>query len=109
MRGAKSLCLQKNLEISKMDYLDSTREKGSIAAERVPIWLVLSLSTSGLVSIRAICTKQWIADIYRKGVSQHDDVIRTWIEKTICNHLFMSGEFERSTGLDVIVKKEILL
>lgn len=90
-----------------MSYLDSSQEKESISKERGPIWLVLSLSTSGLVSIRAICTKQWIADIYRKGIAHHHDIIRTWVEKTICNHLFAAGEFERSTGLDVIVKRKL--
>lgn len=89
--------------------IDSTMEKGGISKERGPIWLVLALHTSGLVSIRAICTKQWIAGVYRKGISHHEGVIKVWVEKTICNHLFAAGEFERSTGLNLIVKKELRL
>ena len=89
------------------DYIDSAREKGSISKERAPIWLVLALHTSGLMSIRAICTKQWIAGVYRKGIVHHEDVIKAWVEKTICNHLFAAGEFERSTGLNLIIKKEL--
>ena len=80
-----------------MTIVDSSLEKLQ-SDKRLPIWLIWSLNYRGLVSLRAICASQSKANQYRKYVSGLGDgnIIRTWIEKTICNYLFGEGEHEKN-------------
>lgn len=80
------------------DFVDSMSEKiaSRIIADRGPIWLVWSMSDIGIVSLRAICTKQHYANVYRKAILHHPEIIRVWIEKTITNHLYGESSFEEA-------------
>jgi len=63
--------------------------------EKKPIWLVWTLHESGLLSLRLIATTQGYANERRRRLQHTEGVIRAWVEKTLTNHLFAEGEFER--------------
>ena len=53
-----------------------------------PCWIVWTLTIHG-TSMRAICTEQSRADLYRRGLKDDDEiVIKAWVEKSMLNHLF---------------------
>lgn len=74
--------------------LDSAFEK-KMAPHREHIWLVYSQNEYGHISLRAICTKEWIVKEYVKAIRHHTGVVRVWTEKTITNHLYGELAFER--------------
>lgn len=75
--------------------VDSSLEK-MIGEDRQPIYLVWGMNDRGLVSLRAICTTQAYATLYRKGLAGQIGTIRVWVEKTITNHLFGEGAVEQN-------------
>ena len=68
-----------------------------------PIWLVWTLTSSGNVTLRAICTEAVIANVYRRYLIQNDNVTRAWVERSWKNHLFAANYFEAN----YIVPEEI--
>lgn len=78
------------------DFMDSSKEKvhRELIAARSPIWLVWTMSTTGVVSLRAICTERRFANEYRKALKGNPNLVRIWAEKTITNHLYGESSFE---------------
>lgn len=66
-----------------------------MSEEKKPIWLVWTLHETGLVTLRVIATTQAYANRRRVLLKVSVGVVRAWVEKTITNHLFAEGEFER--------------
>lgn len=70
--------------------------------EKKPIWLLWTLHENGLVTLRMIATSRSHAEERRRDMEfmEHREgsgVVRAWVEKSITNHLFAEGEFERMT------------
>lgn len=63
------------------------------ALDKNPIWLVWTLGTSGLTTLRVIATSQPAANFYRKRLKDDPKVVLVQVEKTVTNHLY--GEIER--------------
>lgn len=82
------------------DFIDSSSEKikDDILAARGDIWLVWSMSETGIVSLRGIFTEQRFANVYRKYLKDSPQLVRVWIEKTITNHLYGESFFEGIYG-----------
>lgn len=89
------------------DFVDSSTEKiaKGIMANRKTIWLVWSVDVNNIVSLRAICTKQTFANVYRKYLIHDERLMKVWIEKTITNHLYGNAAFEIHYGIGPIKYK----
>jgi hypothetical protein len=59
-----------------------------------PCWIVWAKTTSGEVVLRAICSKQWLADDYRRNIKFEKNLIAAHVERSIINHLY-AGLFTR--------------
>jgi len=57
---------------------------------RIPCWLVWSLSTGGNATMHAICLTNSRARGYRKALLREENIqrVRIWIEPSEINHLF---------------------
>lgn len=63
--------------------IDTSRNK-------IPIWLVWSLTVRNKIILNAMCLEQGRAAGYRKALmgESHAHLARVWIEKTEANHLY---------------------
>ena len=66
------------------------------ASGKPTIWMLWVMSTSGLVSLRSICTSKSRAMAYRDGARHNERVIRAWLERRIANHLYAEMELEKN-------------
>jgi hypothetical protein len=64
------------------------------------VWLVWSLSQDGLIQLRSIDTKEWIAATHLRMIqhgidegSSAERSIRAWIEVGETNHMFAAGMY----------------
>jgi len=57
---------------------------------RIPCWIVYSLSTGGNLTMHAICLTNSRANTYRKALEYEENIqrVRIWIEASEVNHLF---------------------
>jgi hypothetical protein len=54
----------------------------------IDCWLVWSRNTRDVVSLRAICTTNSKANLYRKVMKEDETIVEVWIEPVWLDHLF---------------------
>lgn len=53
-----------------------------------PCWIVWTVTKTGQIVLRAICTTESLANLYVDGVKQEKTVDRATVEKSRLNHLY---------------------